>query len=119
VTTIAVLERIADGLAMPDECRMRLGLAPKEVDGVRRRTAFGLSLVTVLSPETLTDILRESAAEAMEFTRERAVSAVGSGTLDHLTAVIAELDRAYPWRSAADLFPVARVYRQQVQGASV
>jgi transcriptional regulator with XRE-family HTH domain len=28
VTTIAVLERIADGLAMPDECRMRLGLAP-------------------------------------------------------------------------------------------
>jgi hypothetical protein len=36
VTAIAVLERIADGLAMPDECRMRLGLAPKEVDGMRR-----------------------------------------------------------------------------------
>jgi hypothetical protein len=27
-----------------------------------------------------------------------------------------ELDRAYRWRPAAELFPVARVYRQRVEG---
>lgn len=30
VTAISVLERIADGLQLPDDARMRLGLAPKE-----------------------------------------------------------------------------------------
>jgi hypothetical protein len=113
VTALAVLERIADGLRIPDEARMRLGLAPKKAD-MRRRTALGLGLVGTLSPATLTDVLRESAAEALEFTRERAVSAVGNGTLEHLTAVIAELDHAYEWRPAAELFPVARAYRQRV-----
>jgi tetratricopeptide (TPR) repeat protein len=116
VTTMAVLERIADGLAMPDESRMRLGLAPKEMDVMRRRTALGIGLIGALSPGTLTAVLRDSAAEAFEFTRERAVSAVGKGTLDHLTAVIVELDRAYPWRPAAELFPIARVYRHRVEG---
>src|SRR5215211_790120 len=80
VAALAVLERIADRLEMPDEARMRLGLAPKEVDSVRRRTALGLSLVatltpSTLTPSTLTNVLRESAAEALEFTRQRAVSA--------------------------------------------
>ena len=116
VTTLAVLERIADGLAMPDEPRMRLGLAPKEVDGVRRRTALGIGLVSTLTPAALTSVLRESAAQALEFTRERAVTAVGTGTLDHLTAVIADLDKAYPWRPAAELLPLAWAYRQRVEG---
>ena len=115
VTTLAVLERIADGLGMPDECRMRLGLAPKETDSVRRRTALGLGLAATLNPSTLADILRESAAEAMEFTQARGMSSVAIGTLDHLEEVIADLDQASRWRPASELFPVARTYRQRVE----
>jgi hypothetical protein len=115
VTMLTVFERIADGLDMPDAARMRLGLAPKEVDAVRRRTALGTSLIA-LSPATLTAVLRESAAEAMDFTRQRTTtSSVGAGTLDHLEAVIIDLDRSYNWRPASELFPVARFYRQRVE----
>lgn len=113
VTSIDVLERIADGLDMPGEARLRLGLAPKE-DRMRRRTALGIGLIATISPATLTEVLRESTAEALEFTRDQATSAVGSGTLDHLTAVVTELDRAYQTTPATELFPLARAYRQRV-----
>jgi tetratricopeptide (TPR) repeat protein len=114
VTMLTVFERIADGLDMPDQARMRLGLAPKGVDTVRRRTALGAGLVA-LSPATLTAVLAESAAEAMDFTRQRTMSSVGAGTLDHLEAVVIDLDRSYPWRPAGELFPLARFYRQRVE----
>ncbi len=114
VTTLAVLERIADGLTMPDEARMRLGLAPKE-DPMKRRTALGLGLLGVLSPATVATVLRESAAEAMDFTRQRTMSSVGAGTLDHLEAVVIELDRSSRWQPARELFPVARAYRHRVE----
>lgn len=115
VIAIAVLERIADGLGMPDTSRMQLGLAPKEVDSVRRRTALGLGLIGALNPAALADILGESAAEALEFTRRRTMSSVGAGTLDHLEAVVIELDRASRWRPAAELFPIVRAYRQRIE----
>lgn len=115
VTAIAVLERIADGLEMPDDSRMRLGLAPKEVNSVRRRAALGLGMMAALSPAMLATVLGESAAEAMEFTRRRTMSSVGAGTLDHLEAVVLDLDRAYNCRPASELFPVARAYRQRVE----
>jgi tetratricopeptide (TPR) repeat protein len=115
VIAIAVLVRIADGLRLPDEARMRLGLAPKEVDSVRRRTALSFGMMAALSPATLTTVLHESAAEAMEFTRRRAMSSVGAGTLDHLEAVATELDDASHRRPASELFPVARAYRQCVE----
>lgn len=114
ITSIDVLERIADGLAMPDDARIRLGLAPRDSD-LPRRIALGLGLVAAISPATLTAVLHESAAEAVEYTRERDATAVGAGTLDHLTAVVAGLDRAYPWQPAAELFPLARAYRQYVE----
>lgn len=114
VTALTVLERIADGLTMPDQARIRLGLAPKETD-MRRRTALGIGLLASISPATLTSVLRESAAEALEFTRERATTTIGRATLDHLTSVIIDLDRAYPWRPATELFPVARAYRNRVE----
>jgi transcriptional regulator with XRE-family HTH domain len=114
VTRLDVLERIANGLAMPDDARILLGLAPRD-SGVRRRTALGIGLVAAISPATLTAVLRESAAEAVEFTRSRSSSAVGSGVLDHLTTVIAGLDRAYPWQPATELFPLARAYRRYVE----
>jgi transcriptional regulator with XRE-family HTH domain len=116
VTTLAVLERIADGLAMPDDSRMRLGLAPTEGDSVRRRTTLGLGLAAALNPSALADVLRESAAEAMEFTQARGMSSVATGTLDHLEAVVIELDQASRRRPANELFPIARVYRQRVEG---
>jgi tetratricopeptide (TPR) repeat protein len=114
VAKLDLLERIADGLAMPDESRVQLGLAPRD-GGLRRRTALGIGLVAAISPATLTAVLRESAAEAVEFTRARGTSAVGRSTLDHLTTVIAGLDRAYPWQPATELFPLARAYRQYVE----
>jgi len=114
VTSIEVLERIADGLGMPDGARLRLGLAPKE-EHMRRRTALGIGLAAAISPSTLTTVLRESAAEAVELTRHRGASAVGAGTLDHLSTVVAGIDRAYPWQPATELFPLARAYRLYVE----
>jgi hypothetical protein len=43
------------------------------------------------------------------------MSAVGRGTLDHLANVIVGLDRSYQWQPAAELFPIARGYRQSVE----
>ncbi len=124
VSAIDVLERIADGLAMPDEARLRLGLAPRggllDVNGfgtentTKRRTALNLGLVAAISPDTLTSVLRDSAGEAMEFTRGTAVSAVGAGMLEHLEAVLTDLDRSYWAKSPGELFAVARAYRRRV-----
>ncbi len=124
VSAIDVLERIADGLAMTDEGRLRLGLAPRggllgvngsgTEDTTKRRTALNLGLVAAVSPETLTSVLRDSAGEAMEFTRGTAVSSVGAGTLDHLEAVVADLIRSHWLKPHGELFVVARAYRQRV-----
>jgi transcriptional regulator with XRE-family HTH domain len=112
ISSIDVIERIADGLHMPGDARMRLGLAPKE-EPMRRRTALGIGLVAAISPATLTEVLRESAAEAFEFTREVSTS-VGASTLDHLAVVVSELERSYQTAPPTELFPIARAYRQRV-----
>jgi hypothetical protein len=124
VSAIDVLERIADGLALPDEARLRLGLAPRggllgltgsgTEDTAKRRTALNLGLVAAVSPETLTSVLRDSAGKAMEFTRGTAVSSVGAGTLDHLEAVVTDLDRSHCVQPPGELFVVARAYRRRV-----
>jgi len=124
VSAIDVLERIADGLALPDEGRLRLGLAPRgrllgvtgsgKEDTTKRRTAITLGLVAAVSPETLASVLRDSAGEAMEFTRGTAASSVGTGTLDHLEAVLTDLERSYWATPPGELFAVARVYRRRV-----
>jgi hypothetical protein len=87
----------------PHEARLRLGLAPRgglldaqgsgTEDTTKRRTALTLGLLTAISPDTLTSVLHDSAGEAMEFTRSTAVSAVGAGTLDHLEAVVTDLNQ--------------------------
>lgn len=125
VMAIDVLERIADGLAMPDAARLRLGLAPRDrslvvkcpgkEDATKRRTALHLGVATAVSPETLWQVLRDSAGEAMEFTRATAVSSVGAGTLDHLEAVLTDLDQSYFVQPLGELFVVARAYRQRVE----
>ncbi|MGH3885143.1 MAG: tetratricopeptide repeat protein [Pseudonocardiaceae bacterium] len=70
-------------------------------------------------PEGLTSVLRDSAGEAMEFTRSTAVSSIGAGTLDHLQAVVTELDWSHCVQPPGELFAVARAYRgvdQLIQG---
>ena len=125
VSALEVLERIVDGLALPDQARLRLGLAPRggllsvtrgsgKEDTTKRRTALTLGLVTAVSPETLTAVLRDSAGEAMEFTRSTAESSVGTGTLDHLEAVLTDLNRTYCVQPPGELFVVARAYRRRV-----
>lgn len=123
--TIDLLERIADGLAMPDAARVRLGLAPRarqlidvasdQPAPTGRRTDISLGRPVALSPMTIRAVLRDAAAEAMEFTRQTAVSAVGAGTLDHLDAVVTDLNRSYSRETPSERFVVARFYRQRVE----
>jgi tetratricopeptide (TPR) repeat protein len=125
VSALDVLERIAAGLGMPNPARIRLGLAPRgdaltwngsgKEDTTKRRTALNLGVAAAVSPETLWQVLRDSAGEAMEFTRATAVSGVGTGTLDHLEAALTDLDRSYHVQPLGGLFVVARNYRQRVE----
>jgi tetratricopeptide (TPR) repeat protein/transcriptional regulator with XRE-family HTH domain len=124
VEALEVIERIADGLAMPDAARVRLGLAPKAGPGqapsrpdgssLARRTVVGAGVAAAVTPAVLGSVLREAAAEAMDFTREASISAVGSGTIAHLEAVVTDLGRSYSYESPLDRFAVARLYRQRV-----
>src|SRR5262249_28599244 len=59
-------------------------------------------------------VLRESSAEAMEFTRRAGDSGIGAGTLEHLEAVADHLSRAYVMRPAGEVFVVSRAYRRRV-----
>jgi hypothetical protein len=74
-----------------------------------------LGAVASLAPELLVRVMREAAAEAMEFMRKTSVTAVGRGTLDHLDAVIADLDRSCSIEPPAELFTIAQAYRQRAE----
>ena len=88
--------------------------ADEEADPTRRRDALKLGLAASIAPQPLERVLREAAAEAMEFTQFTGSSGVGAGTLDHLEAVATELGRAYAARPPAELFAIARAYRTRV-----
>lgn len=60
-------------------------------------------------------VLRDAAAEAMEFTRAIAVTAVGEGTLAHLDAAVTNLNRSYRVQPHGELFVMARAYRHRVE----
>ncbi|GII88302.1 hypothetical protein Ssi03_62920 [Sphaerisporangium siamense] len=91
----------------------------EEVEPTKRREVLKLGLVSV-APEMLRRVLRETAGDAMEFTRRAGVTALGAGTLMHLEAVVAGLNRSYSIESPIELFSVARAYRvrvgQMIQG---
>ena len=70
----------------------------------------------VVAPEVLRRVLRGAGGEAMEFTRAAATSGVGTGTLDHLEAVLTELRRSYYEQPPAEQFAVARAYRTRARG---
>src|SRR6266566_69123 len=90
------------------------GDAEEEADPTRRRDALKLGLAASIAPEALERVLREAAADAMEFTRLTGSPGVGAGTFDHLEAVATELNRAYTTRPPAELFTIARAYRTRV-----
>src|SRR5438270_6141015 len=72
-------------------------------------------LAAVVAPEVLRRVLRGAGGEAMEFTRMAGTSGVGTGTFDHLEAVLTELRCSYYEQPLAEQFAVARAYRTRVQ----
>ncbi len=88
--------------------------AVEEADPTRRRDALKLGLAASIAPQALERVLREAAADAMEFTRMTGSPGVGAGTLDHLEGAATELGRAYTTRPPAELFAIARAYRTRV-----
>ncbi|MGQ0779194.1 MAG: helix-turn-helix domain-containing protein [Pseudonocardiales bacterium] len=84
---------------------------PAEVKTSKRRELLATAAV---APEILNQILAEAATEAMEFTRQTGISAVGRGTLEHLDLVLTDLNRSYCHEPPAELFVVAWTYRSRV-----
>jgi hypothetical protein len=97
VSAIDVLDRIAEGLTMPDQARMWLGLAPKE-DPMKRRAALGVGIMTALSPQTLTSVLHDAAEEeAIEYAGKALTTGGWRGTvLPRAQALDAVLQQRYP-----------------------
>jgi tetratricopeptide (TPR) repeat protein len=86
----------------------------EEGDRTNRRDALKLGLIGAAAPEVIRRVLADAADEAMEFTRLSSASGVGAGTLDHLQAVLTDLDQAYYRQPRAEVFTVARTYRRRV-----
>ncbi|MFD0687560.1 XRE family transcriptional regulator [Actinomadura fibrosa] len=85
----------------------------EEADSTERRDALKLGLAAA-APEVVQRVLRDTAAEAMEFTRRTGVTGLGAGTFTHLDAVLTELDGSYGERPPAEVFSTARLYRKRV-----
>src|SRR5438105_2376343 len=94
--------------------RQTPGDAPTDFSGedVNRREFLRAAVV---APEVLRRVLRGAGGEAMEFTRVAGTSGVGTGTFDHLEAVLTELRCSYYEQPLAEQFAVARAYRTRVQ----
>ncbi|MGH3939966.1 MAG: helix-turn-helix domain-containing protein [Pseudonocardiaceae bacterium] len=105
----------ANEVAVAEKTR-RQAVQPAQANGGTsgRRTALKLSVAAALAPEVLSRVLADSAAEAMEFTRQAGISSVGRGALEHLELVISDLSCGYSTESPAEQFVVARAYRARV-----
>jgi transcriptional regulator with XRE-family HTH domain len=126
VQALGRLERIADGLGLPDEARMTLGLAPAQIDEDapgdrarctcrsagetgectmhRRQFLAGLGSATVSSAagSALADPTRLA-----ELIRHRSGSNVDEVTLDDMELTVDHLVRQVPVQSHHELFPLA------------
>jgi tetratricopeptide (TPR) repeat protein len=119
----AINEALGESLPPDTSTKDELELAQTQVgdaaDGFRADDDIDVSrrefLQAALAPEVLRRILRAAGGEAMEFTRLSGISGVGRGTLDHLEAVVTDLDRSYSQGSPAEEFAVAHAYRASVQ----
>lgn len=80
VTTLELFERIADGLGMPDDARMRFGLAPRHPAGLDHLGASGRAEILAVYPSQST--ARKDIAGLAATAREMEVLAVrGLGIL--------------------------------------
>ncbi|MEV6984253.1 hypothetical protein AB0M95_23780 [Sphaerisporangium sp. NPDC051017] len=86
----------------------------EEVEPTKRRNALKLGVVAAITPSLLQRVLRDSACEAMEFTRLAGVSSLGAGTLAHLEAATTALNRGYGVEPPVELFTMARTYRRRI-----
>ncbi|MBT8226306.1 MAG: hypothetical protein HKP61_03475 [Dactylosporangium sp.] len=82
-------------------------------DHTDRRTALRAFAGTTVGIG-LASTFGQAAAEAMEFTRRAEASDLGPRTLDHLELVVVGMASAFPHTPPAQMFPIARAYRQQV-----
>lgn len=96
-----VIERLADGLRMPDPCRMALGLAPKGRQGSRRGGLAG----TV-------DLLRGSARSSQRFRIAVERARADAIELEFADSELRRLASEFVWRPAPEIVPdVVSVHR--------
>jgi tetratricopeptide (TPR) repeat protein len=116
---LSAMAQPAAVVALPDSAPDNGHTAPhgddEEADPTRRRDALRLGFAASIAPGALERVLREAAADAMDFTQQSGSPGVGAGTLDHIEAAAVELSRAYTARPPAELFAVAHGYRTRVQ----
>jgi hypothetical protein len=92
----------------------RLGDTTERGTPTNRRDGLKHIGANAVTPAGLTGVLREAAAEAMEFTQRAEASAVGPGVLQHLELAVTEFNLAYARTSPAELFDTVRWYRRAV-----
>ncbi len=80
-----------------------------EGDPTNRRDVLRVGLAAAMGR-----VLGDAADEAMEFTRRASRTAVGRSTLEHLEVAVTDIVGSFHRRSPADVFTVARAYRQRV-----
>ncbi|MEV7006706.1 hypothetical protein [Streptosporangium sp. NPDC051022] len=80
-----------------------------EGDPTNRRDVLRVGLAAAMGR-----VLGDAADEAMEFTRRASQTAVGRSTLEHLEVAITDIATNVNRSSPADVFSVARAYRQRV-----
>jgi tetratricopeptide (TPR) repeat protein len=104
VCAIDVLERIADGLAMPDHARHRLGLAPRGTAGAR-----------IIEPHLSSDRDdHDDDEEALELARRVAASDIGEETMFRLELAVDDLATKYSVTPPAELLGRVRRHLKYV-----
>jgi transcriptional regulator with XRE-family HTH domain len=103
VMAIDLLERIADGCAMPDHARMVLGLAAQE------SLAAVVAVVTAgVSPPAVDHDSADQELESLELARRVAATDVGEETLIRLEQAVDDLATRYPVTPPGDLLHAVR-----------
>ncbi|MFD4406606.1 hypothetical protein ACFWPH_27985 [Nocardia sp. NPDC058499] len=115
VTALAMLERIAEGLRMPDPARMVLGLAPVDIvetvaatGDARDSRSLGMGRVKEAT------VMAAAESESSEFIQRSEVSNVGAKTIEQLYAGVHDVVHRYPSRPVTPSFLDAWRLRREV-----
>ncbi|MEU0691809.1 helix-turn-helix domain-containing protein [Streptomyces uncialis] len=90
------------------------GGAGRAQGDVKRRVAAQLAVLAFAAPSSTAQVLEQSAAEALEFTRQAEATKLGSGTLDHLEVAVAGFNSAYCVRPPQAIFEAVLDYRRKI-----